>query len=31
VTHVSKTWNSVLADLERIDVAFDELLLGEDK
>lgn len=30
VTHVDQTWNSLLEGLERLDAAFDELVLEED-
>ena len=31
VTHVSKTWKPLLDGLERIDAAFDELILDEEQ
>jgi hypothetical protein len=31
VTHVAKTWKPLLDGLERIDAAFDELILDEEQ
>jgi len=31
VTHVGKTWHSLLVGLEQIDAAFDELVLDEEQ
>jgi len=31
VTHVSRTWNSVLKGLEQIDAVFDELIIDEEQ
>ena len=31
VTHVDKTWNTIVEGLERIDAAFDDLILDEER